>query len=69
VRPDGPADRAGMKRGDKLIGLSGKEIRSIQDLMFVLRQSHPGDETTAIVMRDEERLELPVVFGEASRRN
>jgi len=69
VRPDGPAAKAGLRRGDLIVGLAGREIRSIEDLMFVLRQSHPGEATTVVIERDGERLELPIVFGEASRRN
>jgi Tol biopolymer transport system component len=69
VRPGGPADKAGLKRGDLIVGLAGKEIRSIEDLMFVLRQAQPGDAVTVVIERDGERLELPIVFGEASRRN
>ena len=69
VRPDGPAARAGLRRGDLIVGLAGREIRSIEDLMFVLRQSHPGEAAMVVVERDGERLELPIVFGEATRRN
>jgi len=69
VRPGGPADRAGLRRGDLIVGLAGREIRSIEDLMFVLRQAQPGDAVTVVIERDGERLELPIVFGEASRRN
>jgi hypothetical protein len=69
VRPGGPADKAGLRRGDVLVGLSGKEIRSVEDLMFVLRQSHPGEATTLVYERDGERHETSITFGEASRRN
>jgi Tol biopolymer transport system component len=67
VRPGGPAEKAGLKRGDRLIGLAGKEIRDINDMMFILRSVHPGDKSTAVVMRGEQKLELPVIFGEARR--
>jgi C-terminal processing protease CtpA/Prc len=69
VRPGGPAELAGLQRGDLIVGLGGREIRSIEDLMFVLRQSHPGDATTVVVEREGARLELPIVFGEGARRN
>ena len=47
VRPGGGADKAGMRRGDILVRLGKHEIRSVEDLMFVLQASKPG-ETTAI---------------------
>ena len=69
VRTGGPAERAGMKRGDIVVGVSGREIRSVEDLMFVLRQSHPGEATKVVVLRDGQRLELPATFGEPVRMN
>jgi len=69
VRPEGPADKAGLQRGDLIVGVGEREIRSIEDLMFVLRQSHPGETTKVIVERDGQQLELSLTFGEASRRN
>jgi len=69
VRPDGPADKAGLRRGDLIVGVGEQEIRSIEDLMFVLRQAHPGETTKVVVERDGERVELTLTFGQASRRN
>lgn len=66
VRPDGPADKAGLKRGDLLVGLAGQEVRDIYDMMFVLRQAKPGQQVDAVVVRDDERLTLPVVLGEST---
>ncbi len=52
VRPGGGADKAGMKRGDVLVKLGKYEVRSVEDLMFVLMQSKPGETVTAVVLRD-----------------
>ncbi len=68
VRPGGPAEKAGIRRGDRLVGLSGREIRDINDFMFVLRAAKPGELTRAVVVRDGERIELEVVYGESRRR-
>ncbi len=68
TRPEGPADRAGMLRGDRLVELSGKEIRDIYDLMFVLRQAKPGESSTAVVEREGARVALDVVFGQRGSR-
>jgi hypothetical protein len=67
VRAGGPAERAGIQRGDILVELSGKEIRDINDFMFILRQSKPGEQTKAVVVRDGARVELTVIFGESRR--
>ena len=68
VRPGGPADTAGLQRGDLIVELSGREIRDIYDLMYVLRQARPGEESTVVVERGGERLETAVTFGQSSRR-
>jgi Tol biopolymer transport system component len=68
VRPDGPADKAGLQRGDLLVGLAGQEVRDIYDMMFVLRQAKPGQQVDAVVLRGDDRLTLPVVLGESTGR-
>lgn len=66
VRPEGPADRAGLQRGDWIVELGGREIRDIYDLMYVLRESRPGEASTVVVERDGEWIERPVTFGESA---
>ncbi|MEM7353540.1 MAG: M28 family peptidase [Acidobacteriota bacterium] len=64
-RPGGPADVAGMQRGDVLVELGGHEVRDIYDFMFVLRQSKPGETVDAVVDRDGLRVEMRVTFGQS----
>ena len=66
VRPGGPADEAGLQRGDWIVELSGREIRDIYDLMYVLREARPGERSNVTVEREGERIERPVTFGESS---
>jgi hypothetical protein len=67
VRAGSPAEAAGLRRGDLLVGLAGREIGDIYDFVFILREAKPGQATTAVVLRDGARLELPVTFGGAGR--
>ncbi len=67
TRPGSAAEKAGLKRGDILIGLLGRDIGDINDFMFLLRQAKPGDKAKVIVLRDGKRLEFEVVFGESRR--
>ncbi|MEM9291951.1 MAG: M28 family peptidase [Acidobacteriota bacterium] len=62
VTPGGAAEKAGMQRGDRLIRVGETEIGDLYDMMFVLRRAQPGDQTTAVVVRDGEELELPITF-------
>jgi len=67
TRPGSAAEKAGLQRGDILIGLLGRDIGDINDFMFLLRQAKPGDKAKAIVLRDGKRLEFEIVFGESRR--
>ena len=67
VRPGGAADKAGMKRGDILVKLGTHDIRSVEDLMYVLNDSKPGETVKAGVLRSGKPLELPVTFQESRR--
>jgi Tol biopolymer transport system component len=67
VRAGGPADEAGLQKGDRVVELAGRRVRDIYDLMYVLREVKPGEEGNVIVERGEERIEAMVVFGKSSR--
>ena len=63
VREDSPAQKAGMQRGDLLVGLAGHEVGDIYDFMYVLRQSKPKETVKAVVIRDGQEVVLEVTFG------
>ncbi|MBX3227529.1 MAG: M20/M25/M40 family metallo-hydrolase [Labilithrix sp.] len=67
VRPGGGADKAGMKKGDVLVRLGKSEIASVEDLMFVLNGSKPGETVPAVVLRDGKEVKLEVTFQESQR--
>jgi hypothetical protein len=67
IRPGSAAEKAGMQRGDILVGIGNHEIRSIEDFMFVLKSSKPGDKTTVTVERAGKRVTLDVTFGQSTR--
>ncbi|MDY7092540.1 MAG: M28 family peptidase [Acidobacteriota bacterium] len=63
VREGSPAETAGFQRGDRLVALGETEIGDIYDFVYILRQAKPGDETSAVVEREGERVTLDVTFG------
>ncbi len=65
VRPDSPAEKAGIRPGDLLVELAGHPIGDIYDFVFVLRQAKPGTTVKAVVVRDSLRTELTVTFGKS----
>lgn len=67
ARANGPAERAGMQRGDRLVELDGHQVRDIYDFMYVLRRAQPGETVVAVVDREGQRLALDVTFGQSQR--
>lgn len=51
VYKNGPADRAGLKVGDVLLSLDGKEVRDVQDLRFRVATLAVGGNARVDVMR------------------
>ncbi|HEV8548604.1 MAG TPA: M20/M25/M40 family metallo-hydrolase, partial [Polyangiaceae bacterium] len=60
VRPGGAAEKGGMRRGDLMIRLGTHDINSIEDFMYVLNASKPGETAKVVVIRDGKRVELDV---------
>jgi len=68
VRPGGAADKAGLKKGDVLVRLGKSEVGSVEDLMFVLNASKPGETVPAVVLRDGKEVKMDVTFQESQGR-
>ncbi len=58
VRPNGPAEKAGMHSGDVIIKMAGKKILNIYDYMGVLGELKAGDEVQVEVLRDGKTTEF-----------
>ena len=67
VRPGGAAEQGGLKRGDVLLRLGTHDIGSVEDLMYTLNASKPGETVTATVLRDGKEVKLQVTFQEAKK--
>ena len=52
VRPGGPAERAGLRSGDIVVRLGGVTVRTLDDLVFVLRSRRAGDAVEVVYLRD-----------------
>jgi hypothetical protein len=57
-----PGEKAGMQKGDIIIGIGELEIKTIYDYMDGLSKFEKGQKTTLKVKRGEQLLELPVEF-------
>ena len=66
VEKDGPADHAGLKSGDIILKIAGKEVDRSNELPSLVAGIRPGTKTEVEVWRDGERKTLPVTIGELS---
>ena len=57
-RKGGPADKAGMKKGDVIIEINRKKVRNIYDYMARLADLKNGDKIIVKIIRDTEEMEL-----------
>jgi serine protease Do len=57
---DGPADRAGIKAGDVIVGYEGKEINNANDLPFLVAGTPVGKTVFLQVFRDKKETTLAV---------
>lgn len=60
VTKGGPADLAGMKKGDRITGINGLPVKDIYDYMNRLRTIKPGERVNVDVIRNNEPLILVV---------
>jgi hypothetical protein len=61
VRPDAPAQRAGLQGGDVIVKLGTHDIANVHDYTFALGDLEPGRKTTVEVERDGKRVALEII--------
>ena len=64
VRPGSPAEQAGVRVGDVIVKFAGVDVKTLDDLMFVLRGRRVGDEVPVVVLRDGSPREVRAVLAE-----
>jgi hypothetical protein len=60
VLPGSPAEKAGLKRGDRLLTLGGRWTDSLPDLYEAASHVKPGEKTVVKVKRGKKELEIEV---------
>lgn len=64
-----PAEKAGLKGGDVIIGFAGKPIATIYDYTNSLAKTKPGDLVEIKVKRDGKELTLKAKLGSRPHGN
>lgn len=60
VREDSPAAKAGLKAGDKIVKLAGRDVRNVYDYTYALGEMKAGQEYEVEIMRAGERMKLKI---------
>lgn len=58
-----PADKAGLKKGDKILAFQGKPLSSINSLIEQVLEKRPGQEVVFRVLRGDKKLNIQVKLG------
>lgn len=60
-----PADKGGLKGGDRIIKLGGQAVTNLDDFDAALRKFKPGDDVEVVVVRDKKEVALKVKLDPA----
>jgi serine protease Do len=69
VEGNSPAAKAGMKVGDLITGLDGREISDASQLQVTVGQTRPGSTIKLQVLRDGKNMEIPVTLEKMGARD
>lgn len=64
VRDDSPAAKAGIKAGDRVVKLAGREVHNVYDYTYALGEMKAGQEYEVELMRGSERIKLRITPAE-----
>ena len=65
VEPDSPADKAGLKAGDVVVAIDGREVRNAADLRNRVGLMRVGEDVEITVLRDGHRKTVRARIGKA----
>jgi S1-C subfamily serine protease len=69
VEPDSPAEKAGLKEGDLVIRIDGKDLEDQEMLVREIRKRKPGDRLKIAIERNDKTINLDVELGEYKKEN
>jgi serine protease Do len=69
VEGNSPAAKAGMKVGDLITGLDGREISDASQLQVTVGQTRPGSTIKLQVLRDGKNMDIPITLEKMGARD
>jgi Do/DeqQ family serine protease len=64
VTPGGPGDKAGLKPGDIILKLNGKDVNDTNELRNAIAGTAPGTEVTLMIQRNGSQQDIKAKLGE-----
>jgi putative serine protease PepD len=64
----GPAQKAGLRDGDRIVSIGGADVREPDDVVAAVNARKPGDEVAVVVERGGDRRTLTVTLGAQPRK-
>ncbi|MEO8157465.1 MAG: DegQ family serine endoprotease [Betaproteobacteria bacterium] len=64
VEPGSPAEKAGLKSGDVVLGVNGKEINQLSELSGAIAATRPGNNARLQIWREGKSRDIDVKVGE-----
>ena len=65
----GPADKAGLQAGDRIVSMDGSEVATQSDLGTLMQKHAAGDTLSITVARDGQMQTVTVTLGEKGASN
>jgi S1-C subfamily serine protease len=66
VAAGGPAEKAGLRRGDVIIEVNGDPVTTGEEIVYHLRKCRVGDLLALVVVRDSRQLEITIELEDGS---
>ncbi len=63
VRAGGPADKAGIRGGDRIVEMAETKIENLYDMTYALQDHKPGETVDVVVIRNNAPLKLRATLG------
>jgi S1-C subfamily serine protease len=64
-----PAEKAGLKSGDVIVKIQDKPVKSLEELMEIMKTTKPGDKLAVTVKRDGKEQTVNVTLGTRPESN
>jgi serine protease Do len=68
IASNGPAARAGLAKGDVIVGVDGRRVEQVKDVPRAIAAIAPGTQVRLTVYRRGSEISIPVVIGQSPGR-